>query len=56
MAGIPIDADKYQVRLALQAGANELMVAFAPPTAGAHFGICARIGTPGGKVDRRIQF
>lgn len=54
-AGVPIDPDRYKVRLRLRRGRNELLVAFAPPTAGAHLGICARIGTPGGKVDRRIE-
>lgn len=51
----PIDPDRYRARLALRKGRNAVLVAFAPPTAGAHLGICARIGTPGDKVDPRIK-
>lgn len=54
-AGIPIDPDRYKVALRLKEGRNELLVAFAPPSPGAHLGLCARIGTPQGKIDGRIS-
>jgi sialate O-acetylesterase len=54
-ARVPIDPDKYKVRLPLRRGKNELRLAFAPPSAGRHLGIFARIGSPRGKLDPRIQ-
>jgi hypothetical protein len=54
-AGIPIDPGQYKAVMKLREGENSLMVAFAPRSAGAHIGICARVGTLAEKVDERIE-
>jgi sialate O-acetylesterase len=51
----PIDLEKYKARLKCRRGKNELVVGFAPRSAAQFLGIIARIGTPRGKVDPRIQ-
>ncbi len=54
-ARVPIDPEKYKIRLPLRRGTNELRLAFTPPSAGRHLGICARIGSARGKRDPRIR-
>lgn len=53
-ACVPIVPERYTVKLVLKKGRNQLLVAFAPNGPGAHLGLCARIGTPKGKLDARI--
>ncbi len=54
-AGIPIDPGQYKAAMKLKKGKNSLMVAFAPLSAGAHIGICARVGTFEEKVEERME-
>jgi hypothetical protein len=52
---MPVDPGQYKVPLKLKCGPNALVVAFAPEGPGAHFGICARVGTNNGNGDPRVS-
>lgn len=54
-ATMPIKPDLYKAPLKLKRGTNTLLVAFAPPGTGAHYGICARVGTTAAKMDPRVS-
>ncbi len=53
-ATLPVNANQYKVALRLKQGSNDLLVAFAPPSADANLGICARVATPQMRRDPRI--
>lgn len=56
LAGVPMEPTKYTLPCRLKKGENDLLVACAPAGAGAHFGICLRVGNPAGKADPRISW
>ena len=41
-ACVPMQPEKHKLTCRLKKGDNELIVGYAPPAAGAHFGICLR--------------
>lgn len=55
LAGMPIEPAKYKLPCRLKKGGNELLLACAPAGAGAHFGVCLRVGNPAGKADSGIH-
>jgi len=53
-AGVPLNPDQYRARLELEAGANDLLVAYSVRSAAPNYGISARVGGPNGRADGRI--
>lgn len=51
---VPLNPSQYRAQLNLKRGRNPLLVAFAPPDAGAHLGICACVGTAELRADPRV--
>ena len=54
-ACVPMLPEKHKLPCSLKKGDNELIVAYAPPAAGSHFGVCLRVGSPVGKADAGIR-
>jgi len=54
-ACVPMLPEKNKLTCRLKKGDNELIVAYAPPAAGAHFGICLRVGNADGKADPELR-
>jgi len=55
-AGVPLNPDQYRARLELEAGENDLLVAYSVRSPAPNYGISARVGGPDGRADRRISF